>query len=751
MKIDKDKIILVGIFALFILAIATSGQIESFKEYFGNENNYTINTRCLEYNLSAGNTTIETGGILKILYKNSCADPNNSSFSTNYLYQAQELNFTEVIENGTLRVIINATADADADQVSFYTRTYFFYADDIIHDRYIWKIAGVSRDIEQENFVGQHNWANDTSGDLGKYISPTIEINGTNKWFGMFNNGSTYQEGIFLIKYNRSDFSTFGGTKTIEIGTSVLVNMIKLKPDGGASTIDRVDEYYWFFPTNYTNSSVSNQSLYWNNPLVPSLSGTNNINLTITEPGVVQRGNHNYINFTTTQKVLNINHTNGSALDSKEWQQDNWTELSLPVGKYAYLMRVPPVVNVSSQMNFTIDYNNLPNPEFVSPADLSWNNSGVNLNLTCVITGTALDSAILYHNSSSGTFEENQTIDPIVAGQPVSFLINVTDGSYLWTCAGNQTTDATHRFATSNRTIRVDTLYPNMIINSITTTDGSQTATFNSTTEDENGVTNCKYTIFDSGGSVDGLNNNVSYTCNSNTAITVSNYATYNLSIEASDPAGNRNITSQTFTTTEAVAVVSGGGGGGGTTTIVYTEGNFTIEPPRIELFLGKGKTRSRDFKIINEGVDDITLEIICEDINKTGACQWVELDRYQVTIKPSESTSEKIIMTATAPLDAVGDYPFIFEITDEVNRQKAKLDVLIQIRARNIIFQLLDNLSENYIILGKPVPKWLFIFGIPILTSILVLFFYPEKSWFKTWLLFFSTIPLFIITLIFA
>jgi len=113
-----------------------------------------------------------------------------------------------------------------------------------------------------------------------------------------------------------------------------------------------------------------------------------------------------------------------------------------------------------------------------------------------------------------------------------------------------------------NITFTFDSTFPNITIESITTTQGSQTISFNVTIEEIN-QGNCFYSIFDApSGGVNGTNNNQSFTCANNTLVsgkTVTAFATYKLFVYINDTAGNLNQTNQTFTTT-----ASPGGGGGG-------------------------------------------------------------------------------------------------------------------------------------------------------------------------------------------
>lgn len=204
------------------------------------------------------------------------------------------------------------------------------------------------------------------------------------------------------------------------------------------------------------------------------------------------------------------------------------------------------------------------------PADKKYLNNGSDIPFNCTVEGSNLDAVFLYGNFT-GTYELNQTINNISDGVTNTFRLNLTDALYLWTCASNRTTDSTIIYSQlGNFSVIVDTVYPNITINYITTTGGSQTISFNSTAQDKNTMT-CKYSIFDSDGNIDGINENVTFECNNVTYATVSAFASYNLTVYAVDPSGNENSSTSSFTVSEAVApsVPSIGGGGGGAEIII--------------------------------------------------------------------------------------------------------------------------------------------------------------------------------------
>jgi hypothetical protein len=90
---------------------------------------------------------------------------------------------------------------------------------------------------------------------------------------------------------------------------------------------------------------------------------------------------------------------------------------------------------------------------------------------------------------------------------------------------------------------------------------GLQTFKFNSNASDTN-LDNCTYTLFNSLGLVDGLNLNISFTCNDQISVTSSSFGTFNLSIYAYDKLNNFNQTYSLVVLTSLGGTTSGGGGG---------------------------------------------------------------------------------------------------------------------------------------------------------------------------------------------
>ena len=260
------------------------------------------------------------------------------------------------------------------------------------------------------------------------------------------------------------------------------------------------------------------------------------------------------------------------------------------------------------------------NNKFTSQSNMSFN---------CTIEGTALDAIMLYINST-GTFKLNQSISGVTSGVQYNQSLVLADGAYKWICAGNQTSSSTITYSQGgNRTLTIDTILPNPAINSIIAAAGSQTITFTNTIIETNS-NNCKYSIFDSTGAVNGLNSNISFTCGSSTQATVTAFGTYNLTIYAIDKAGNENLTTSEFTTS-ATSGTTGGGGptiiviGGNLTWNMKTEQNNQI----YDLIIPLGTARTKNLIYTNNGQNTETISMSC-----TGdLCQYITFANPSVNL----------------------------------------------------------------------------------------------------------------------
>lgn len=139
-------------------------------------------------------------------------------------------------------------------------------------------------------------------------------------------------------------------------------------------------------------------------------------------------------------------------------------------------------------------------------------------------------------------------------------ILNFSEGVHVYNVKCNDTLNVVG-WGLSNLTFTVDTIYPTINITLINTTTGSQTVNVYDDIFDVN-ILSCKYSIFNLSGAVDGLNNNVSFTCNNTFSATVTHYGTFNMTLYAIDKAGNENSSTSLFTTSATIPTPSNPGGG---------------------------------------------------------------------------------------------------------------------------------------------------------------------------------------------
>jgi hypothetical protein len=199
--------------------------------------------------------------------------------------------------------------------------------------------------------------------------------------------------------------------------------------------------------------------------------------------------------------------------------------------------------------------------------------SGIN-SIPTSFNVTATDSdgiknVSLWTNSTGVWHLEETNTTPVTSGVMYNISKSLSEGTYKFNFQVFDNTNL-ESWASSNYTFVLDNTIPLAAITTITTTAGDRAFSFSSAESDSN-LKSCKYSIFNSTGGVDGISNNVTYTCNSNPhpAATWGNYGTYTLTTFVTDIADNVKSTSLNFTTSAFIGgtvtpIIGGGGGGGG-------------------------------------------------------------------------------------------------------------------------------------------------------------------------------------------
>jgi len=315
-------------------------------------------------------------------------------------------------------------------------------------------------------------------------------------------------------------------------------------------------------------------------------------------------------------------------------------------------------------------------------------------NFTVDTDANSISACDLWGNWSGG-WHNNQTINNPTESIETNFsALTIPEGEYFWNV--NCTDDFGYTgFGLNNNTFVVDLTLPEINITDITTFAGLQTFDFNTTATDRYNIS-CKYSIYDNSFLIDGLNENVSFSCGIETSPTVTTFASYTLKTYVEDQAGNENSTNQSFTVSPSVTQLGGGG-------ITIVRGvsaleaiNFTITTTnlksRMDAILAKDseKPREKQFMLSNDGREEIELEIICDtqNVNESSQdidiCNYIYFEEKNFLVSPNlEDRPIGNFKVLTPPESKIGDEYFfnLLAIRTVGNEQRfSKLSVRIRV-----------------------------------------------------------------------
>jgi len=250
--------------------------------------------------------------------------------------------------------------------------------------------------------------------------------------------------------------------------------------------------------------------------------------------------------------------------------------------------------------------------------------------------------------------------------------LNAHEGNNTWTLYANSLSGG---FTEKSISFFVDLIrYPLINITSISTILNSQTFSFNSTATDGN-LDSCWYSIYNSLGNIDGLNNQVPYVCNLNVTATVTAFGNYNLTIYTNDTIGNENNITQSFNTSvTSVPTVLPGGSSTPSITVIGANSTWSAKTETggdyYDFVMSLGGSRTKGIIYTNMGDYDIILDISCDDITEN-LCDYVELSDESITLKPGEIKG--ITFTLQLPdeaghIEGIVEQTFLEEGRYEVN-----------------------------------------------------------------------------------
>jgi len=375
----------------------------------------------------------------------------------------------------------------------------------------------------------------------------------------------TSRNWTYIVNYSSAGLSLYGSNITNKtsdfINNSLFTALIYSYRTTGTGTYD---VFHDFVQLEIAYTSFPNVTL--NNPSNLFVSSTNNVTFNCSASDSIGLKNvtlyvWNSTGFLNQTNSTTINGTLNSTLLSLNFSND---------GSYIWNCLVFNTENNSnwSYQNRTFSIaTQVPAINLVYPTNNQYFKNGFNLSFNYTASDSHGLSTCQLFSNWSGSWSLNYTwLNPTNNQMNWTFVnISTNNANYKWGITCNDTLSI--NASSTNYTFTLDNIYPNLSISSISTTDGSQTITFNFSVNDTN-LGTCKYSIYNSTNGVDGIYNNISVPCNSANSPTVSAFGNYTLIIYSIDLAGNENSTNQTFLTNPSTPIFSVGGGGGGASTI---------------------------------------------------------------------------------------------------------------------------------------------------------------------------------------
>ncbi len=327
-----------------------------------------------------------------------------------------------------------------------------------------------------------------------------------------------------------------------------------------------------------------------------------------------------------------------------------------------------------------------------------------------------IDMCRLYSDFTS-SWELNETFTGVISGIQNYTTKNLSDGNYEWNVWCNDTL-GNEDFSLINYTINVDSIIPNLVLNSITTTVGSQTISFNSTVSDTN-LDVCKYIIYNLAGGVDSSN---VFTCNDIGEANISSFATFNLTVIVNDSAGNENITSALFTVSAEEGAPPGGGGGGVPTVIIPGDMEWTLETEgggtRYQFNMIQGSARIKDLLFENIGTSSPQIRLHCEESSDSlNLCDYIKFEETSFYLPLQKDIKHAISFNVIIPKDLKkGDYIGNIIATDDKNNI-AVLTVEVNLETFGFITKIITKMGSSKIMGNVKIPYFfIFLFSVLIL-----------------------------------
>lgn len=340
------------------------------------------------------------------------------------------------------------------------------------------------------------------------------------------------------------------------------------------------------------------------------------------------------------------------------------------------------------------------------------------LNFSVLTNADSISTCELWGNFT-GTWVKNQTMTAVSTVVENSFdPINLSEDKYDWNVWCNDSLDISG-WGLNNQTYIIDVSAPNISISVVTTSRGVQTFTFNtSVTDNYFSSTVCKYSIYDSGGGIDGLNENVSFVCNQLKSATVTAYGTFTLKTYATDKATNENSTNSSFTVS---AAPPGNGGGGGVVIVGVNETAWsmttTTGTEKYEIYKIAGVSKSWDILFQNLGESERTITLSIENVQGS-LYVFVEFEKDTFELPVVKDVSIRNTFTINFPEEITSEVD-VFNIVaiDELGQPGS---ITVEARKGSIVTETTFKLFTSIEIFGIKIPYALIFIFVVIGTGVL-------------------------------
>lgn len=498
------------------------------------------------------------------------------------------------------------------------------------------------------------------------------------------------------------------------------------------------DENYFYLADYYDNQQFGWKIYtYWiNNPAISTnisyppngytLATNESIDLNYSVNGYNLDTCWYYVLNSTGSKVLGDNQISCSGTHTT-------FNISQGEGSYQLFLYANDTNNITNytNVNFYISINS-PAINLITPNDNAWinNKTGVFFNFTATHPINGLSQCILYTNYS-GSWLANQTWDSPSNNvmQSVKLNFDTVKKNILWNVWCNDTLN-NGGYSINNRTFNIDETPPQGNITNIVTISGSQAVTFYSTSIDDNAGYTCKFSVYNLAGGVEGINNNISFTCNQSFAFSVSGFATYVLELVTTDLAGNQNFTNKSFITYTTTPPPSGGGGGGGEP--VVTTGNWTMETEfggsSYQFTMIQSSSRTKDLVFENLGTTSRTIKLTCEPVSGSrNLCDTIQFEQNTFSLPLQRDVKTAIGFDLVVPSGYDKERYIVNLIGTDEDGNKGIITLTVDVTSYTSITGAITKLFSST---DGGIPYVLFFFLIAFMTGVLAnfLIFKPNK-----------------------